>query len=97
MKGQYEQQCNAAALQLMGVPVIKSLKKKHIDTLKKWITTTQEIEVHYPNNTEAIINTIIKKHAFEKFDSPINLGNSIYSAKKLKEVTLQKILAKMGK
>ena len=28
MKGQYEQQCNAAALETMGVPVIKSLKKK---------------------------------------------------------------------
>ena len=28
MKGQYEQQCNAAALKEMGVPVIKNLKEK---------------------------------------------------------------------
>ncbi|HEX9600998.1 MAG TPA: glycosyltransferase family protein, partial [Mariniflexile sp.] len=30
MKGQYEQQCNAAALKDMGVPIIKALKKKYI-------------------------------------------------------------------
>lgn len=31
IKGQYEQQCNVAALKEMGVPVIKSLKTKHVE------------------------------------------------------------------
>ncbi len=34
MKGQYEQQCNAAALKEMSVPVLKKLKKKILKKLK---------------------------------------------------------------
>ena len=34
IRAQYEQQCNAAALKEMGVPVIKSLKKKHAGKIK---------------------------------------------------------------
>lgn len=62
MKGQYEQQCNAAALQAMGVAVIKSLKKKHIDKIKEWTKSRQNIPVNYPDLTESIIDDIIHKH-----------------------------------
>ncbi len=59
MKGQYEQQCNAAALKEMGVPVIKSLKLKHLNTLKEWVDTNHTIAVDYPDITEQIIDRIL--------------------------------------
>ena len=59
MKGQYEQQCNAAALKAMGVPVIKSLKEKHLPIIKDWIEYGKIIPVDYPDVTEQIINNII--------------------------------------
>jgi len=59
MKGQYEQQCNAAALHKMGVPVIDSLKKKYISKIKNWVTKGKLISVNYPNQTEAIIDQIL--------------------------------------
>lgn len=59
MKGQYEQQCNAAALKNMGVPVIKSLKRKHIATIDRWLEEGEVIPVDYPDQTEAIIDRII--------------------------------------
>jgi uncharacterized protein (TIGR00661 family) len=59
MKGQYEQQCNAAALELMGVPVIKSLKKKFIPKMIEWIESDQQIKVDYQNQTEVILNMVI--------------------------------------
>ena len=59
MKGQYEQQCNAAALKQMGVPVIKSLKAKHLDTLRDWVQSDRKIEVHYPDITEKLVNRVL--------------------------------------
>ncbi|MEP6673903.1 MAG: glycosyltransferase family protein [Ferruginibacter sp.] len=91
MKGQYEQQCNAAALQTMGVPVLKSLKKKHIEKIKTWTTAPFNIPVNYPDMTENIINTILKKQADLKPVIPV-IGKTAYSAKKLKDINLAKIL-----
>lgn len=95
MKGQYEQQCNAAALKTMGVPVIKSLKKKHLEKIKDWIVDKQTILVNYPNSTERIINMIIKKHGSETEVKNTKLANGISSVNKLKEKSLGKILNKI--
>ena len=67
MKGQYEQQCNAAALNEMGVPVIKSLKTKHRDKILKWIEGDTRVKVDYPEITEEIIDAILReaRDAFE--------------------------------
>jgi uncharacterized protein (TIGR00661 family) len=62
MKGQYEQHCNAAALNHIGVPSIKSLKKKHLSHISEWIEKGKPVEVHYPDNTEAIIDSIINDY-----------------------------------
>ncbi len=63
MKGQYEQQCNAAALHEMGVKVIKSLKMKHLDTIRDWIESTQQIEVEYPDITKNIVDRLLQEVA----------------------------------
>jgi uncharacterized protein (TIGR00661 family) len=96
MKGQYEQQCNAAALEAMGVPVIKSLKEKHLEKIKAWTGSKLIISVNYPNITEKIINDIIKKHVGGKKPAPISLGETAYSPKKLKTISLEKILKQAG-
>ncbi|MFZ4768978.1 MAG: glycosyltransferase family protein [Ferruginibacter sp.] len=92
MKGQYEQQCNAAALEQMGVPTLKSLKSKHLEKIKAWTNSQLLISINYPDVTEAIIDSIIDKH--HKSDAPKNpeIGDAISSPKKLKEASLGKIL-----
>lgn len=90
MKNQYEQHCNAAALQQMGVPVIKSLKKKHVDKIKDWITSGTKLFVDYPDITENIIDTILEKHSAAA--TPIMLGKKIYSLKKFRSYALKKAL-----
>ena len=96
MKGQYEQQCNAAALATMGVPVIKSLKKKHLDKIKDWVNGKQFIPVNYPNSTERILNMLISKHSSEKVKEKKVLGEAIHSLKKMKEKSLGKILTQIA-
>lgn len=60
MKGQYEQQCNAAALKLMGVPVITSLKKKHFDVISDWLDSVEKVDVNYPDITRIIVRKIFE-------------------------------------
>ena len=61
MKGQYEQQCNAAALQEMGVPVLKSLKLKHLSKVLDWIESSEIISVDYPDITDDIVNRLLQE------------------------------------
>lgn len=58
MKNQYEQQCNALALKEMGVAVLKKLNKKQISKIDKWIKSTNNINVNYPDVTEDILDAI---------------------------------------
>jgi uncharacterized protein (TIGR00661 family) len=92
MKGQYEQQCNAAALAMMGVPVLKTLKEKHLDKIKKWTENTQAIPVLYPDITEKIIDMVIRENISTEIKSVKRDENSIPSVKKLKEKSLERIL-----
>ena len=62
MKNQYEQQCNAAALKAIGVPVIPKLKKKYSDAVNDWISSDYKIEIFYPDITEKIINTVFESY-----------------------------------
>ncbi len=62
MKKQYEQQCNATALDQMGIDVIKILSKEH-HQLDPWLEKRGRAEVAFPNQTEAILSQIIEKHA----------------------------------
>lgn len=61
MKNQYEQQCNASALDEMGVPVLKKLGKKSIEKIRKWVGQQETIQVDYPDKTQEIVDLIIKK------------------------------------
>lgn len=59
MKNQYEQHYNAIALKKLGVPVLKSVKKKRLDKITEWIESNTRVEVSYLNETElAVANAI---------------------------------------
>jgi uncharacterized protein (TIGR00661 family) len=63
MKNQYEQHLNAAVLRSMGIPVIKSLKKKHEDAIQEWFNSDNVIKVDYPDETQQIVDAIISKYS----------------------------------
>ena len=60
MKGQYEQQCNAAALELMGVPVIKNLHPSQFEKISNWLESDEKVDVHYPDQTRKIVRRIFE-------------------------------------
>lgn len=90
MKGQYEQQCNAAALKKMGVPVLKKLKLSNIEKIKNWVEKGELIKVHYPDITHEIIDEIFNKYANTLQTSyPVS---SNHHDKKLRQISLGNIL-----
>lgn len=94
MKGQYEQQCNAAALKKMEVPVLKKLKLSRIKKIKNWLENGGIISVNFPDITEQIVNGIFNKKfpvAGEYFAEP---GTAPYSFKKLRKLIFGKKLPK---
>lgn len=65
MKQQYEQHCNAAGAAELGVPVIKSLKNKHLYKVQNWLDTKNNIEVKYEDETEKIIDKILNVYSIQ--------------------------------
>lgn len=63
MLEQYEQQCNAAAAETLGIPVIKSLNPKYYDRIRWWISQGTPVKLHYPDQTSEIIRQLITEHA----------------------------------
>lgn len=100
MKGQYEQQCNAAALKGMGVPVIKSLKEKHSEKIKNWIYSNRVISVEYPDNTEQIIAGIISARNVAHETQPeqsATLGKTELTAKQFSKLSLAGIIKQISR
>jgi uncharacterized protein (TIGR00661 family) len=97
MKGQYEQQCNAAALKKLSIPVIKSLKRKQIPKIQAWADSQSAVSINYPDITEKIIDDLIAKHSKPQTQSNIVLGEAVFSAKKLQTISLKNILRQIGK
>ena len=63
MRQQYEQQCNAAALAKMSVPVIKNFKDKSLDLVDQWLQQDEVIAVDYPDQTAAVIEQLLREQA----------------------------------
>lgn len=64
MKNQYEQKCNAKALEELGVDVIKKLSTKNLNKIAKWISSTKTVQVNYPDTTKDIIESLLLPYHF---------------------------------
>lgn len=90
MKGQYEQQCNAAALQLLGIPVLKNLKRKQYHKVKEWIEGDAIVTLDFPDETEYILDHILAEHC----EQPLPVkpsGEPMTSASNFREFLVKKI------
>jgi uncharacterized protein (TIGR00661 family) len=91
MKGQYEQQCNAAALKEMGIPVLKKLKLSKVEKIIDWVKNGKIIPVNYPDITQKVLDEVFKKHTAIPlpFTAP---PTDSYPGKKLRRISLGNIL-----
>lgn len=95
MKGQYEQQCNAAALKLLGIPVIKNLKQKQHKKIQDWIESSPKILLDFPDETEWVLEQIISQELAKKA-KPKADRQDLSSASRFRNFLLKKIFYRLG-
>jgi len=88
MKGQYEQQCNAAALRMLGIPVLKNLKKKRIPELSEWLRSDHHVDLDFPDNAESIVRRLLQAAPAVK---PARQGHPVTNHHRFRELILRKI------
>jgi uncharacterized protein (TIGR00661 family) len=71
MTNQYEQQCNALALQEVGGMVVNRIDVGFQESLTNWVMDTSPIKVDFPDQTEAIIQNILLNNVSSKVDLAI--------------------------
>jgi len=59
MKGQYEQQCNAAALKQLGVLIVDKVDSNFDGIVKNWLLNSNIVQEKYPNQNQEIIDKVI--------------------------------------
>lgn len=67
MKNQYEQQCNAYNLQLMGVSVIPSLKKKYNQEIANWLANNDKPGIEIKDENNRLVRTILEDFVARNF------------------------------
>jgi uncharacterized protein (TIGR00661 family) len=61
VKGQYEQLCNAAALEKLGVKTTKTFDNNFSTTFNDWINNNQQKVMCYTKNTETIVDNMMSE------------------------------------
>ncbi|MFA6262368.1 MAG: glycosyltransferase family protein [Bacteroidia bacterium] len=77
MYNQYEQQCNAVAAGIMGNTVVNKLDTRFHAELENWLNDGKPVQVHYPDQTNRIIEQIMKQHLHNNLHP--SADDSIYS------------------
>ena len=95
MKGQYEQQCNAVALKLLGFPVLKNIKPKQYKKIKAWMESEATILLDFPDETEWVLNEIITHETEQKPPAKVS-GKVITTPGKFREFVVKKIFYQTG-
>lgn len=63
IKGQYEQLCNAAALQNFGVPIVSTLKADFTKQIENWLNETTQKKLILEMNTATIVEKLMEEAA----------------------------------
>lgn len=71
MKNQYEQLCNSAFLDHMGICVINHLQKETCK-LAQWIESKHVVQIPYPDQTGNLLLMILRKHEQEQLQPVYN-------------------------
>lgn len=59
LKGQYEQKCNAAALEKFNVSIIDNMDEEFSSHFEKWIENANQLSLSIKQNTEEIIEVLL--------------------------------------
>lgn len=95
MKGQYEQQCNGAALKLLGIPVLKNLKQKQCKKVESWLQSDTHLAMDFSDETEWILNDLIATELARKTETKMP-DHALSTFGTFRSFLLKKIFSQVG-
>lgn len=60
IKGQYEQLCNAAALEELGVTILPAIREDFNEKLENWLNQEQQISIELQNSTTGLMEKLME-------------------------------------
>jgi uncharacterized protein (TIGR00661 family) len=78
-RGQYEQQCNAAALEQIGVRSIRQIDSSFAVTLEQCLETSDTPRLNYSNNIPQLIDRLFTIHESGKMQTCTTKGRTKYN------------------
>jgi uncharacterized protein (TIGR00661 family) len=79
-QGQYEQLCNAAALEKMGVPCLKKIDRNFPLALSQWLDTINTVSVNYREAIPQVLEHLFTIQASRKNSFNIDVPEITYNA-----------------
>jgi uncharacterized protein (TIGR00661 family) len=71
--GQYEQLCNAAALERFNVPILKDMNGNFVGEIDKWLSSPQHKPLQLTHSTDQVVALVIEKALeLNKYEEPSN-------------------------
>ncbi len=62
IRGQYEQLCNAAALERLGVVVLNKMDASFINSFYSWVETDTQKKIEYKDNAHGLVSNLLENY-----------------------------------
>ena len=79
IRGQYEQLCNAAALERMGVTVLNKMDESFAGAFDKWIQGNTQKEIEYSNIAPKVVNHLFENYPYKGVSLDLLYPNLIFN------------------
>jgi uncharacterized protein (TIGR00661 family) len=79
IRGQYEQLCNAAALEQMGVKVLSKMDASFVAAFNEWRQTNTQAFIEYSNNAPELINNLLENYPYKAMSMDLLYPNLIFN------------------
>lgn len=79
IRGQYEQLCNAAALQRMGVKVLDRIDASFVVEFDKWMQENVQQTVQYSNHASSLVNGLMENYPYKDISLDLLYPNLVFN------------------
>jgi len=79
IRGQYEQLCNAAALEKMGVTVLNKMDESFAGVFNKWMEGSEQKEIEYSNVAPQVVNHLFENYPYKGISLDLLYPNLIFN------------------
>ena len=79
IRGQYEQLCNAAALEQMGVNVLNKIDETFVTAFDKWMQTNTQDQIEYSNNIPELVNHLMENYPYKRKSMDFLYPNLVFN------------------